>query len=455
MHIRYSLLAVGTLLLAGFAFGITGVRAQTPCTGSSHIATQAEITASNGQIPAGSPVCDNATGGISISAGEAKEYLYSISTKVNTADKAHIDGLNNTFAVCAAQFLKAFQKNQTQYAPLTITSAWRSDADQARVSTSPTSNHTRGLAIDVHPKGQTQPGYDALMNFAIANKQFGVCFARPSYNGAPDRPHMTAAGIGSNTENCAKYGITKMCDAGGKFDPNAAASPTQTNQGTPLNSIFSQQQQQPYSSLLANQTLPASQQPYTTSGTSGGTSGSSGGTTGSSGGTSSGTTGTSVSTGSGTTGTSVTTGTSGSGTTNTAGTTNTGSNTLAQLNTIAGDAPAATTSSTSTASSTPIALNDNLTNANTNLSKDVPADENGTTTWQGSSVALRPTTSDIQTFVSNDMSGNTVTATSSNNTSFIAGVLQKFKLILISIIEKLKPFVTPMGVTPTLTDEGE
>jgi len=182
----------------------------------------------------------------------AYQYLYSISTKVNTADLGHIAHLNKTFAVCAAEFFKAY--SQKYSVSLQITSAWRSAADQQRVSTSPTSNHTRGLAIDVHPSDQN---YDRLRDFAIANKQFGVCFARPPYNGSPDLPHMTAAGIGSVTENCDKYGITKMCDDGGTFDPNsvqeaATAGPETVPLTTPASAPD-----------LIRQYLGAGQQPQT------------------------------------------------------------------------------------------------------------------------------------------------------------------------------------------------
>lgn len=200
------------------------------CSDGSESVPATSAQAING-VNVGDPVCPaDIQGGITNAAGEAKEYLYSISTKVNTADREHINKLNSTFAVCAAQYAKAY--TQTYGETLQITSAWRSRADQARVSTSPTSNHTRGLAIDIHPASRSQASYDRMMNFAAQNKQFGVCFARPNYNGSPDMPHMTAAGIGSRTEDCNKYGIAKMCDAGGPFDPSqvheAAQGPVRT-----------------------------------------------------------------------------------------------------------------------------------------------------------------------------------------------------------------------------------
>lgn len=248
----------------------------------SHPATAAEAAAAtDGSIIAGvTQVCPtDAAVGISADAGSAKEYLYSISTKTNTADKYHISQLNSTFAVCAAAYAKAY--TQAFGETLQITSAWRSAEDQKRVSTSPTSNHTRGLAIDIHPASRSQASYDRMMNFAAQNKQFGVCFARPSYNGSPDRPHMTAAGIGSNTENCAKYGITQMCKEGGTFDPNQVNTDTPTGpvQQTPTGAVSdllkqylggSQQQGQPTQqpstiAAPASNSIPASSQPFSAS----------------------------------------------------------------------------------------------------------------------------------------------------------------------------------------------
>lgn len=222
-------------------FGIllpTITKADRGCTGSSHIATQQDVLAGGSGIIVGQTIiCDDLkeSGGITMEAGQAKEYIYNISTKVNTADKNHVSHLDNGFAVCAAQFFRAFQAKYPQYAPLLVTSTWRSPQDQERVSSSPTSNHTRGYAIDVHPKGnsltgnEAQKGYDALRDFAIANKQYGVCFARPQYEGSEDRPHMTAAGIGAVKEDCGKYGITKLCDAGAKYDFNDAKVPIPGN----------------------------------------------------------------------------------------------------------------------------------------------------------------------------------------------------------------------------------
>ncbi len=227
---RYPLLfaAFGLVLMPTSAFAIR-------CSDGAESIPATSAQAVNG-VKVGDPVCSvDQQAGITDAAGEAKRYLHSISTKVNTADQEHINKLNSTFATCAAEFLKAYTQKYGEQ--MTITSAWRSQADQQRVSTSPTSNHTRGLAIDVHPASRSQSSYDRMRDFAIANKQFGVCFARPMYNGSEDRPHMTAAGIGSRTEDCNKYGITKMCDAGGKFDPSQAQETAQGPVQTPTSGL--------------------------------------------------------------------------------------------------------------------------------------------------------------------------------------------------------------------------
>lgn len=216
---------------AGGATPATSGGGTTPCGPGQRLTTADDAVVKNGTLKVGTCYNPNDVG-IGQGAEDAKAYLYSISTKINTADKEHIGKLNDSFAICAARFFKAYT---SKYGTVQITSAWRSGADQARVSTSPTSNHTRGLAVDVHPANQN---YDQLMNFAKDNPQFGVCFARPMYNGRPDLPHMTAAGIGSRTEDCSKYGITKMCDAGGAFDPNAVTyRPPSSSGATPYSQI--------------------------------------------------------------------------------------------------------------------------------------------------------------------------------------------------------------------------
>lgn len=235
----------------------------------SHPASQSEAEILH--MPMGTDVCPaDVAVGINNISGEAYQYLYSISTKSDTADLAHVHGLNSTFAICSANFLKAFTQ---KYGGVQVTSTWRSADDQHRVSTSPTSNHTRGLALDVHPASHAQADYDRLRDFAIANKQFGVCFARPTYNDAPDRPHMTAAGIGSRTENCDQFGITRLCDEGGTFDPNQVhdAVPTQQSPLTPtvtaaltdgLRKLFSPEKPQPQTQpQLPSTPLPSASQP--------------------------------------------------------------------------------------------------------------------------------------------------------------------------------------------------
>ena len=97
--------------------------------GMSHPATQQEVNAVGEGIIAGvTQVCgSDATLGISNAAGVAKEYLNNLPNKCVGAcqalpDKAHIDKLDNTFAICAADFFKAYQ---AKYGPVSMSSTFR------------------------------------------------------------------------------------------------------------------------------------------------------------------------------------------------------------------------------------------------------------------------------------------------------------------------------------------
>lgn len=182
--------------------------------------------------------------------GEAKQFLKSLPRKsVNDSRCAppesdkNIDDLNPTFAVCAAQFFKAYIERHGQ---VVITSAFRSDAPGSAMNGSgksanqcaggvPGSNHTRGVAMDVKPVDERM--YPTLWKFASDNPQFGVCFPFqnnpiPGYpNG--DRPHMILAGIGgSEGARCAAQGVTQKCSGSPVLNitntPVQPASPTKS-----------------------------------------------------------------------------------------------------------------------------------------------------------------------------------------------------------------------------------
>jgi hypothetical protein len=134
----------------------------------------------------------------------------------------NIDGLKPAFAICAAQFLRAYQE---RYGPIIIRSALRSDAPgsaedgsgrtaNACAEGAPGSNHTRGVAMDVNPVNESM--YPTLWKFASDNPQFGICFPHQlggaNTTGYRDRPHMILAGIGGSESNaCARQGVTKPC----------------------------------------------------------------------------------------------------------------------------------------------------------------------------------------------------------------------------------------------------
>ena len=230
-------------------------------------------------------VCgSDATLGISNAAGVAKEYLNNLPNKCVGAcqalpDKAHIDKLDNTFAICAADFFKAYQ---AKYGPVSMSSTFRCGpktptviqcdrTENGRAGGAGGSNHMLGLAIDVNP---LRSSYESMWDFARANPRFGVCF--PYLGG--DNPHMTLAGSGTGeAAMCARQGVTKPCN-GLPFTPITPATNAGIGySGAPSSGITnalrglltaapyllqaSQQptQQQPYQ----QQPLPQTQQPFT------------------------------------------------------------------------------------------------------------------------------------------------------------------------------------------------
>lgn len=205
------------------------VRAQSiDCVGGSHAATQAEVNSINsGAIKVGQIICNSDSATINSDAGTAKVFLLSIAqglpgTKA-PPDKAHIDRLNNTFAICAANFLKAYSQ---KYGRITISSAFRcgpaspssiqcNRSENANAGGATGSNHQIGVAMDVNPGNGD---YQTLWKFASQNPQFGVCFPYLS----SDRPHMALAGLNTGeSRKCAAQGVTKQCSGAPVLDPSS------------------------------------------------------------------------------------------------------------------------------------------------------------------------------------------------------------------------------------------
>jgi hypothetical protein len=158
---------------------------------------------------------------------EAVTYLKSIrreglSRCAPPENDKNIEGLNQTFAICAAQFLRAYQE---RYGQIIIRSALRSGENGSAEDGSgrtanqcaggaPSSNHMRGVAMDVNPANDSM--YPTLWKFASDNPQFGVCFPHQlggaNTTGYSDRPHMILAGIGGSEGGaCARQGVTRPC----------------------------------------------------------------------------------------------------------------------------------------------------------------------------------------------------------------------------------------------------
>lgn len=211
--------------------------------------------------------------GITNNVADAKQYIKSIArdlrgscAPVSTA--SNIDNLNNTFAVCSANFFKAYEATYGKGSVIVV-SAFR----DGRAGTAPDgsgrsanqcaggvaeSNHTRGVAMDVNPG----PGgdYDTLYDFARNNPQFGVCFPRPPYRGRVDLPHMVLAGIGgSEGERCARQGVSRACSGAPAFT-GAQANTSPLAPGNVANTLRQLLGQQPPTNPYEN---PFTQTPTT------------------------------------------------------------------------------------------------------------------------------------------------------------------------------------------------
>jgi len=157
--------------------------------------------------------------GITDSVSEAKAYLKTLTQDLRNSaapptDPSNIDRLNNTFAVCSAKFLKAYQTVYGKGSAV-IVSAYRDGPSGAnrRAGGAPNSKHTHGLALDINPKGRGS--YQTLWDFAKKNPGFAVCF--PYLSG--DRPHMGfAGGFGGEAAKCKAQGVKETCPGAPEFD---------------------------------------------------------------------------------------------------------------------------------------------------------------------------------------------------------------------------------------------
>lgn len=177
--------------------------------------------------------------------GEAKAYLNSLPKRPlsNCAppDQNNITRLNDTFATCAAQFLKAYTE---RYGAIYVTSAFRDATPGSAQNGSGKSanqcaggvngsNHSIGTAMDVNPASDSL--YPTLWKFASDNPQFGICFPH-QYGGANttglrDRPHMVLAGsvngrCGGECTACRNQGVTASCSG---TPTNIRTTPIQTS----------------------------------------------------------------------------------------------------------------------------------------------------------------------------------------------------------------------------------
>lgn len=238
-------------------------------------ATANDAVVKDGTLPIGTCYNPN-TVGINQSAESAVSYLLSLPRSGSALNNASITSLNSSFAMCAANFLKAFTG---KYGNVTITSGYRSsayDAAMCRNNTAcgalmnnpnPMGNHQKGLAMDVNA-GANQ----TLMNqFAQQNPQFGVCFpfslGGVTGAGKPDTVHMILAGIpGSEPNGAGCKGVTKAC-TGSNFNPNNIPAVVAAPNANTFIAPASPNQQIPAGYCLANTNpliyVPCSSAPQT------------------------------------------------------------------------------------------------------------------------------------------------------------------------------------------------
>ena len=392
-------------------------------------------------IPASANVWNPSDPAIGRDAGVAKQYLASVAkdlrgSRAPVSNPDNIKNLNSAFAECLAKFLQAYKKQYGEQ-PIVVSAfrcGPRSDPkincnrnDNANAGGATNSNHQIGVAADL------SGNLDRIRGFERANPQFGIVDIMNQVN---DPPHFQAA----NRSSPSCQGVDSVPVKEGSGTQSAPFSGA-------VNSMLGQQQQQQSYNPAASQALPASQQPsFASSPVTTGSTGSTGSTvTGSSVPTSGGTTGTSIPT----TGTSVGTslgGDFGNGTTSTStNATSTGPSTWDQLLSMANGGDQNTNTNTNdnqNATATPVDLNNNLDNS-TGLTSQSASDTSTIVVPPGPGNTA--TLQSAQTFVSQDMTNqpNVAPQPSTFGSSVLGGILQKLKLMLLNILDQLKPLMVP------------
>jgi hypothetical protein len=214
------------MVIISSCIALERVHADTCSIAGTRPATASDAVVQNGTIRAGT--CYNPSDiGISQSAEQAKAYLLGLPRTGSATDNSNIEKENSAFAICAVQFLQEYQK---RYGSVTLTSAYRSPAYDAKMcvnnpacgnlmnNPNPMGNHQRGLAMDV----RAQADQMTIINFARQNPQFGVCFPFTGEGGGfRDTVHMIlVGGPGTEASGPGCRGVTKACSAG-NFDPSS------------------------------------------------------------------------------------------------------------------------------------------------------------------------------------------------------------------------------------------
>ena len=201
---------------------------------------------------------------VGTSVAEAKQYLKTL----KCSGRCNFELLNDSFAKCSARFFKEFQD---RHGPVEIVSAYRSAGHERALcknnprcgaqmnNPNPTSNHSKGLAIDVYYR----PDQSKLWSFAKQDKRFGVCFPFEdgSGGGFADRPHMILQGIPGSGEaaSCVRRGYGNTPCSGSNFDPNSirdvASGPPSAELTNTLRDVINPVQNPAYQQ-------PYQQQPY-------------------------------------------------------------------------------------------------------------------------------------------------------------------------------------------------
>lgn len=251
-------------------------------------ATDKEVTAAQGKIKIGDPVCPIAQAGITADVGEAKQFLVSRIGDTNSCKiqrvtpQMAIDGLNSAFATCAARFFKEYESRYSTKIRINRASNPRQcEAELCRNNAgcggymnhpAPNSNHVQGVAIDVSAANQRQ-----MMLFAKQNPQFGVCFPFLDHPTFKDDVHMILAGIQSGEARLnGCQGVTKQCD-GVTFNPNEirnvtdVAAPPTTRFADSMREILGMKPAQPAApaqQAFPSQQLASSQSPLSSFGAS-------------------------------------------------------------------------------------------------------------------------------------------------------------------------------------------